>query len=252
MALTANRELSRYVDQELRTLPVAAAEHIWKGALVGLDRSTGNVRNLVAGDVFMGIAYEEADNSAGAGGAISIRLYTQGDFALQTNNVTADLVGAPMYALNNEVTDVSPTAVGASYCGILMAVTGSNKGIVRIMPMAGQQIEQVANVPLTSLTSAATTNPVLIAQRKLRILHVQVCFNTKPDQGSLDVGTDASDPDEIVDAFNLATLTNNTPATLAILGNAVAKGQRLWAKVGQASSTPGVGGLLSIRYLELP
>jgi hypothetical protein len=252
MALTANRDLNRYVDQELRSQPVAAGEHIWKGALVGIDRTTGDARNLTAGDMFAGIAYEEGDNTGGSGGAISVRLFTQGDFAMSVGNATADLVGAPVYALNNESVDVSPAAVGASYCGLLVAVTGSGKGIVRIRSMAGQQIEHVANVPLSSLISAATTNPVLIAQRRLRLLHAQVCFNTKPDQGNLDVGTDASDPDEIVDAFSLATLTNNTPATLTLVGNIVAKGQRVWAKAGQASSTPGVGGVLSIRYVELP
>ena len=46
MALTANRELNRYVDQELRSFPVAASQHVWKGALVGVDRSTGYVQFL--------------------------------------------------------------------------------------------------------------------------------------------------------------------------------------------------------------
>ena len=35
MALTKNREVDHYVDQELRTLGVGAAKNIFKGALVG-------------------------------------------------------------------------------------------------------------------------------------------------------------------------------------------------------------------------
>ncbi|MBN2560659.1 MAG: hypothetical protein JXQ75_06990 [Phycisphaerae bacterium] len=252
MALTANRELNRYVDQELRTFPVKASEHIWKGALVGIDRGSGDVRNLVAGDVFAGVAYEEADNSSGSGGDISVRLYTQGDFVMQTLNVTADHVGSPMYATDNEVTNVAPTGLGASYCGILMAVLSSNTGIVRIVPMAIPQNERALQVPLSSSTSGATTNPVMIAQRTIKILSIEVLFNTVPDQGNLDVGTHASDPDETVDAFDLSGLTANTPTSLTIVSNQLAKGSRLWAKVGQASSTAGVGGLLSIRYVELP
>lgn len=252
MALTANRELNRYVDQELRSFPLAAAEHIWKGALLGVERSTGCVRNLVAGDLFAGVAYEEADNSAGVAGALSVRAYTQGDFILPAQSLSEDLLGSPVYALSDEAVTANPAAVGASYCGILVGVAGATEGIVRIAPLSASQIERALQVPLTSLTTAATTNPVMIAQRTIVILSVQVSFNTVPNQGLLDLGTDATDPDEIVDAFNLATLTAHTPRLLTLMSTLVQKGQRVWAKVGQASTTAGVGGMLSIRYVELP
>ena|GEM_PF-5219546 len=79
MALTANREVDHYVDQELRTVKVAAAAHIYKGALVGL--TGGYARGLVAGDTFVGLAYEECDNSGGSDGDKSVRVYTVGDFS---------------------------------------------------------------------------------------------------------------------------------------------------------------------------
>ncbi|MFH1419458.1 MAG: hypothetical protein ABII12_14375 [Planctomycetota bacterium] len=251
MALTASRELNRYVDQELRTFPVGASQKVWKGALVGVDRSTGHVRNLVAGDTFAGIAYEEIDNSAGSGGDLMIRLYTQGDFVLTTNNASQSWVGSPVYATSDDVTGVLAT-LGASYCGILMSVVGPNKGIVRIQPLAADQVEHAAHVPLTSSTSSATKNPVMITQRAIKIKSVEVSFNTVPDQGALDVGTDASDPDEVVNAFNLATLTANTPTSLNLVSRDIAVGVRVWAKVGQASSSAGDCGILTVRYSELP
>lgn len=251
MPLTANRELSRYVDQELRAFPVAASAHIYKGALVGIDRATGLVRNLVSGDVFAGIAYEEVDNSGGSAGAQSVRLYTQGDFILKTTSANQAWVGAPVYAVDSDGTGIAP-GVGASYCGVLLGVVGVNQGIVRIMPMSTPQVERALNVALASSLSAATNNAVMITQRAIRILHVQVSFNTVPGAGNLDVGTDNSDPDEVIDAFNLTTLTANTPALLSPNFTDVAAGQRIWAKVGQASTTAGVGGVLSIRYIELP
>lgn len=251
MAITANRELSRYVDQELRSFAVAAAARIYKGAIVGVDRASGYVRNLVAGDVFAGIAYEEIDNGAGQNGDVSVRLYTQGDFILAASGATQAQVGGPVYALDNELTTVAPV-VGGSYCGILMAIAGSNVGIVRIMPMAAPQVELESNVRLDSSLSAATTNPVLITQRAIKVLHAQVSFNSVPNSGALDVGTGNSTPNEVVSGFNLASLSANTPASLTINFANVAKGLRVWAKVGQASSTAGVGGLLSIRYIELP
>lgn len=251
MALTANRDLNRYVDQELRTYLVAASAHIYKGALVGIDRASGYVRNLVAGDTFAGVAYEEVNNSAGSGGAASVRLYTQGDFILAANNAAQALVGAPIYAVDSESTTATPSP-GASYCGILMAVPSANIGIVRIQPQAGPQIERELQVPLASSTSAATVNPVMITQRAIKVLSAQVSFNTVPNSGNLDVGTDNSDPDELIDAFGLSTLTANTPTALGLAGADFAAGARIWAKVGQASSTAGTGGLLSIRYIELP
>lgn len=252
MALTANRELSRYVDQELRSFPVAAGANVRKGALVGVQRSTGFVRGLVAGDVFAGIAYEEMNNTAGAsGGEKSVRLYTQGDFILPANNAAMGLVGAPAYAIDDETTSLVTTG-GASYCGTLIGVVGSNLGVIRIMSLAAPQIERSLIAPLASSTSGATVNPVLITQRAIKVVSLHVSFNTVPNQGNLDVGTDNSNPNQLVNAFNLATLTAHTPAELTPFGRDVAKNLRIWARVGQASTTAGVGGMLCVRYYELP
>jgi hypothetical protein len=251
MPLTANRELARYVDQELRSLGVAANTHIWKGAIVGIERATGLARNLVAGDLFAGIAYEEKDNSDGDAGDLSVRVYTQGDFALTVNTATQGWAGAPVYAVGDDVTTIA-NAVGASFVGRLIAVTGTNAGIVRIEPMSASQVEQVVSIPLASSTSAATTNAVMITQRAIKIVSAQVAFNTVPNSGALDVGTDASDPDEVIDNFNLATLTANVAANLTLAGRDVAKNTRIWAKVGVATTTAGVGGVLTLRFFELP
>jgi len=65
MPLTKNREVDHFIDQETRTYNVAASTHVYKGALVGL-KSDGYACGLVAGDPFVGIAYEESDNASGA------------------------------------------------------------------------------------------------------------------------------------------------------------------------------------------
>jgi hypothetical protein len=251
MAITANRDLKRYVDQELRSYGVAASQHIWKGALLGIERTTGYVRNLVAGDVFAGVAYEEIDNSAGAAAAKNVRCYTQGDFILAVNNATQASAGSLVFALDNEVTGTS-TSQGASHCGILLGMISASQGIVRIEPMNVPRIEHALDIVLVSSTGGATTNPVMITQRAIKITGAQVSFNSIPNSGNLDVGTDNSDPDEVIDAFNLATLTPNTPAALTPVSRDVAKNVRLWAKVGQATTTAGTGGILSVRYIELP
>lgn len=251
MALTANRDVQRYVDQELRSFSVAESAHIFKGAIVGFERTTGHVRPLVAGDLFAGIAYEECDNSSGAAGAVSVRLYTQGDFILPVSGISAASVGSPAYASNDTSLSVL-AAPGGSSAGKVITYLADSTAIVRIEPFFMPLVEQTAHVPLVSSTSAATTNPVLIATRAITLISVQVVFNTKPDAGVLDVGTDNTTPNQIVSAFSLPGLTNHVPASPTMLAFAVAKGARVWAKVGQATSTAGVGGLLSVRYVEVP
>lgn len=131
MALTANRNVDHYVDQELRSFAVAASAHVYKGALVGLNAS-GYVRALSAGDAFVGVAYEEADNGGGTDGAISVRVYTVGDFAHALSGATVAHVGRPVFASADDT--LTFTADGNSYVGLVEDVPASNEIILRIDP----------------------------------------------------------------------------------------------------------------------
>ena len=128
MALTRNREVDHYVDQELRNLQVAAAKRIYKGALVGLG--AGYARPLVAGDLFAGVAYEEIDNSAGANGALCARVYTLGDFGLALPGASTADIGRPVFASSDDTLTLS--GAGNSYVGFVQDVTASGEIILRI------------------------------------------------------------------------------------------------------------------------
>jgi len=80
MALSANT-LRDYQVGEKETLPVKASTQIFEGAAVGED-AAGYSRGLVAGDPFQGFAEAEADNSAGAAGAINVTVKTKGRIVL--------------------------------------------------------------------------------------------------------------------------------------------------------------------------
>src|SRR5436190_19261650 len=98
MSLSANRDLPRFVEQELRTLKVKGSTHIYKGGFVGIDRASGYARPLTVGDLFAGVAYEEGDNSSGSSGDISVRVYTQGDFQAALSGAAQTDVGKPIFA----------------------------------------------------------------------------------------------------------------------------------------------------------
>lgn len=135
MPLTSNRELERYVDQELRALPVKGAARIYKGALVGIDAATGCARGLVAGDAFAGVAYEEANNSTGSDAAITVRVYTLGDFEHALGSAARTSNGAAVYASADNT--LTLTASGNSAVGRQIDAPTSSKIVVRIKSVFG-------------------------------------------------------------------------------------------------------------------
>lgn len=131
MALTKNREVDHYVDQELRTLGVGAAKNVFKGALVGLS-SAGYAQPLVAGDPFVGVAYEQIDNSGGANGAATVRVYTVGDFGFPLAGATVAHIGRPVFASADDT--LTFTGAGNSYVGTVQEVPAAGEIILRIDP----------------------------------------------------------------------------------------------------------------------
>ena len=129
MALTVNREVDHYVDQELRSFQVAAAAHVFKGALVGLS-AAGYAQPLTAGKVFVGIAYEEIDNTSGAAGDKSVRVYTLGDFGHPLSGATVADIGNAVYASADDT--LTFTSVGNSYVGTAIDVPSSGEIILRL------------------------------------------------------------------------------------------------------------------------
>lgn len=122
--------------------------------------------------------------------------------------------------------------------GFCVDVPSSGQAIVRIAPMSDGNVVQTASVPLTSVTGSATSNGVLITQRPIVILSAEVSFNTKPDAGTLDVGTGNTTPNEVVSGFNLTTLTNHAHGTDAG-GDVGGEGP---ADLGEGERGDGVGG----------
>ena len=103
-AMTANANVDRMVDQELREYPVAAAEHIFRNSYVGVDPA-GYAKAFVPGDVFLGIAYEEIDNTDGAAAADYVRVYKLGDFCLALTSAAHTDTGHPVYATDDATLD---------------------------------------------------------------------------------------------------------------------------------------------------
>lgn len=112
--LAANSPRS-FVLGEHQDLPVIASDIIYEGAAVG-ENASGYFRPLVATDAFAGFAESKADNSAGAAGAINVRVQTRGRIILAVTGVTAVTdEGSTVYAADDNdftLTSTSNTAIG--------------------------------------------------------------------------------------------------------------------------------------------
>jgi len=73
--------------EDFNDLPVVATDIIYEGAAVG-DNGSGYARPLVAADPFMGMAQRKADNSAGAAGAINVKVLEKGYVVLTVVGVS--------------------------------------------------------------------------------------------------------------------------------------------------------------------
>ena len=247
MALSSDVNVNRYLDQQLRTLAVKGSTKIYRGALVGLDRSSGYVRALNSSDQFQGLAYEQCENSSGSNGDREVIIFTQGDFEFTLSGIAKTDIGRPIFASDDNTLTLSGGS--ASYIGVIVDVPTSGTAIVRIDPQ--HRLTHTITVPLSSQTGSTTSNPVACFSSAAIIVKAQVWFETAPDAGNLDIGSDNSDPDEIVDSFDLSTLSDHQASNLTLAGTAVSANTRIWAKLGAASSTAGIGGGLAIEYFNL-
>jgi hypothetical protein len=130
MALTANRDVDRFVDQELRTMPVKGGAHIFRGGFLGMVG--GFVRGLVGGDACVGVAYEEADNSGGADGAVLVRVFTMGDFEHDVAEASRANNGAVVYAVDDG--SVSLNSSGNSPMGNQIDAPSAGRIVFRLRP----------------------------------------------------------------------------------------------------------------------
>lgn len=87
---------------EFEDYPVIANDIIYQGAAVG-ENGAGYSRPLVAGDVFQGFADRQADNAAGVGGAINVRVKTRGRIVLPISGIAITANDRPpVYASDDD------------------------------------------------------------------------------------------------------------------------------------------------------
>jgi hypothetical protein len=134
-ALTANNSDRSEKDGKLQAYPVGAAKTIYQGALVVTDGTTGLLEagGDTAAKTFAGIAYEGADNSAGAAADITCRVQKKGSFlfAVTGSTVNNALIGHKAYISDDNTVALAATTTNDVYCGDIVGIE-SGRARVRI------------------------------------------------------------------------------------------------------------------------
>lgn len=115
--------------------PVLASDIIYQGAAVG-ENDSGYAQPLVATKPFLGFADNQADNSAGAAGAVNVRVLTRGVVRLTVAGATAITANdrAAVYALDDN--SFTLTSTSASLIGYVRRWLASTDCLVEFDALA--------------------------------------------------------------------------------------------------------------------
>ena len=187
MALSANRDVKFYASQELIDLPIDDNIRIFKGAFVGRNRATGYARGLVAGDEFLGLAYDQADNTIAGhtAGGVTVRLHQSIDIVHALSGVAQGDIGKDVYASDDGTLTLSPTS--NSRIGRVVAVEGANTARVRCEPVV-QLSGSLENEEIVALADASATLTLDQVNRVLLIANSTARTLTLPPVASVRAG----------------------------------------------------------------
>jgi hypothetical protein len=127
--LSANALREILPDEGIREFPVVAADIIYRGAYVGMDPA-GYVKPFEVGDMFIGIAYEEALNSGGDAGDVDCRVYVGGTFNLVLTSAALTDVGSPVFATNDNT--LARTGHPDAWVGTVLHYEKSGYAVIKL------------------------------------------------------------------------------------------------------------------------
>lgn len=122
-----------------KVYPVGADVHIWHGGFVGMDPA-GNAKAFQAGDVLLGIAHGEADNTAtgNAAGDIDVVVHTWTDFLVNLSGAAQTDVGRFVFATTDNQDDVGFIGHPDAFVGVFKQLDADSGDAVIRMDLPGR------------------------------------------------------------------------------------------------------------------
>jgi hypothetical protein len=139
MTLAADNKLEYTEGAELG-IPVINADSIYGGALVCVNAAGYAVPGAdTAGLIFMGVATDRADNSAGAIGAIKVPVRRRGLIKMKlATAITIANVGDNVFLVDDESVDLAGNVTNDIFCGIIADYIDTTHAMVDIEPAIRQ------------------------------------------------------------------------------------------------------------------
>ena len=133
MTALTNSYDARRKDGALVRYPVGAGVHVRKGGLLAVAAASGLAQPASdsAGVIFVGIAYEEADNTLGAAGALSVRVLKTGIYTYAKTAAVQTDVGKAAFVIDDATVSTSATTDNIA-CGVVVGVPSAVSVQVRI------------------------------------------------------------------------------------------------------------------------
>lgn len=128
--VTANQNVAYTPTQEIMQYLVGAARHIYRDTNIGVTPD-GYAHPFTPGLCkWVGIAYGEVDNSAGAAGATTCQVRQVGDITVTITSVGEKDVGRPVFATSDY--QYALTGHPLAFVGYVVRKTASNTALVRL------------------------------------------------------------------------------------------------------------------------
>ena len=149
VALAADRN-TQSREGHLKRYPVAASTTIYKGSMVTLsDAGFAKPAADLANERVVGVADEKVDNSAGAAGALNVRVISGRAFRFAASSITQAMLGDPMFVVDDQTFDDAAGATNDVPCGRLVEFVSTTDGWIFIMA-GGLRKAAVAGVTYTA------------------------------------------------------------------------------------------------------
>ena len=133
MTALSNSYDARRKDGALAAYPLGAGVHVRKGGLLAVASATGLVQPASdsAGLVFVGVAYEESDNTGGAAGARTVRVLKTGVFSYAKIAAVQADTGKTAFVVDDGTVSTAATTDSIA-CGSVVGVPDALSVQVRI------------------------------------------------------------------------------------------------------------------------
>lgn len=161
-ALLADKQIELQDGVE-KDFPVAASQKIFGGALVAVNAAGYALEGSdTAGLIFQGVAMNQADNSSGANGAISVVVRRRGLVKCVIAAITQANVGDNVFLVDDQTVGLVATTTNDIFCGIIAGYIDATHCWVDIEP-AIRQADVATHISDTSGAHAASAISILDA-----------------------------------------------------------------------------------------